>query len=175
MFSKSIPACIRVAVLFLVLLPAAGSTALAQDKKLLGRFGEWEAFTQGSGAGKVCYMVSKPQDASLRSRRGDIFFLVNHWPGRKEFNVVQVDIGYTFKDRSEVEVTVGNKTWKLFTRDDNAWTYKLQDDADLVAALRKGSRMIVKGMSSRGNPTTDKYSLRGTSSAHDAIDKACGR
>ena len=156
----------------LAILPVGAS---AQEQKLLGRFGDWEAFTQGSGDGKVCYMVSKPQEASLRSRRGDIFFLVNHWPGRQEFDVVQVDIGYTFKDRSEVEVTIGSDTWKLFTKGGNAWTYKPQDDAALVAALRKGSRMTVKGTSSRNNPTSDRYSLRGTTAAHKAIDKACPR
>jgi invasion protein IalB len=161
--------------LILAALPVMAAPASAQDQKLLGRFGDWEALSQGSGAGRVCYMVSKPQEAGLRSRRGDIFFLINHWPERKEFDVVQVDIGYTFKERSEVEVSIGSDTWKLFTRDGNAWTYKPQDDAELVAALRKGSRMSVKGTSSRGNATVDRYSLRGTSAAHDAIDKACGR
>ena len=161
--------------LILAALPVMAAPASAQDQKLLGRFGDWEAFSQGSGAGRVCYMVSKPQEAGLRSRRGDIFFLINHWPERKEFDVVQVDIGYTFKERSEVEVSIGSDTWKLFTRDGNAWTYKPQDDAELVAALRKGSRMTVKGTSSRGNATVDRYSLKGTSAAHDAIDKVCGR
>lgn len=161
--------------LFLCALPFTAAPVAAQDQKLLGRYGEWEAFVQGSGAGRVCYMVSKPQEAALRSRRDDIFFLVNHWPARKEFDVVQVDIGYTFKERSEVEVTIGGTTWKLFTSDGNAWTYKPQDDAALVAALRKGSRLTVKGVSSRGNPTIDRYSLKGTSSAHAAINKACRR
>ncbi|CAN0405108.1 unnamed protein product [Discosporangium mesarthrocarpum] len=165
--------CFALAAFAAALLAAA--PAMAQDQKLLGRFGDWEAFTQGAGASKVCYMVAKPQEASLRSRRGDIFFLVNHWPGRKEFNVVQVDIGYTFKDRSEAEVSIGGDSWKLFTKDGNAWTYRPQDDAAMVAAIRRGSRMTVKGTSSRGNPTVDRYSLKGTSAAHDAIDKACGR
>ena len=120
-------------------------------------------------------MVSKPQEASLRSRRGDIFFLVNHWPERKEFDVVQVDIGYAFKERSEAEIAIGSDTWKLFTRDGNAWAYKTQDDTAIVEAMRKGTQMLVKGVSSRGNPTTDRYSLPGTTAAHAAMDKACGR
>jgi hypothetical protein len=159
----------------LAVLPFAATRATAQEPTPLGQFGEWEAYTQGSGANRVCYMVSKPQEAVLRSRRGDIFFLVNHWPGRQEFDVVQIDIGYSFKAGSEAEVKIGGETWKLFTRDNNAWTYKPEDDAGLVEALRKGSRMTVTGMSSRSNPTTDQYSLSGSSSAHNAIDKACGR
>ena len=157
---------------FLAALPLSVEPAAAQEQKLLGRYGDWEAFAQGSGASRVCYMVSKPQEAR---RRGDIFFLVNHWPGRKEFDIVQVDIGYAFKERSEAEVTVGRGTWKLFTRNGNAWTYKPQDDAAIVAAILKGSKLTVKGISGRNNPTSDRYSLKGSSAAHKAIDKACGR
>ncbi len=149
--------------------------AHAQDAELIGRFNDWDAYTRGSGASRFCYMVSKPKEASLRSRRGEIFFLVWHRPGQKEFDVVQVDIGYPFKDGSEAEVKIGNESWALFTRNESAWTYKPSDDTAVVAALRKGSRMTVKGTSSRGNPTTDSYSLRGTSAAHSAINKACGR
>lgn len=175
MRTKTTPAMAKFLAVLTALLPFAATPAVAQDPKLLGRYGEWEAFTQGSGANKVCYMVSKPQEASLRSRRGDIFFLVNHWPGRKEFDIVQVDIGYTFKKDSEAEIAIDSQSWKLFTRGGNAWTYKPEDDAALVAALRKGSRMTVKGTSSRNNPTADRYSLRGTTAAHKAIDEACPR
>ena len=128
----------------------------AQDAELIGRFDDWDAYTRGS-------------------RRGEIFFLVWHRPDQKEFDVVQVDIGYPFRDGSEAEIRVGGESWNLFTRDESAWTYKAEDDKALVAALRAGSQMTVKGVSSRGNPTTDTYSLKGTSAAHAAIGKACGR
>ena len=175
MIRKPKPALIAAIAACLTVLLIPPTLAVAQDQKLIGRFGDWEAFSQGSGAGRVCYMVSKPQEASLRSRRGDIFFLVNHWPGRNEFDIVQVDIGYTFKSRSEAEVTIGGRNWKLFTRDGNAWTYKPEDDDALVDAMRKGSSMTVKGTSSRDNPTTDRYSLKGSTAAHNAINRACGR
>lgn len=149
--------------------------ARAQNVDIIGTYGDWEAYVRGEGASRFCYMVSKPKEASLRSRRGDIFFLVWHRPAQKEFDVVQVDIGYPFQDKSEVEVTIGDKSWMLFTRDQNAWAYRPDDDKALVAAIAAGTRMTVKGTSSRGNTTTDTYSLSGSSAAHDAIDKACGR
>lgn len=164
--------------LFAVLLGALAVTpqlAYAQDAELIGRFGDWDAYTRGAAGNRFCYMVSKPKEASLRSRRGEIFFLVWHRPDQKEFDVVQVDIGYPLKEGSEVEVRVGGESWNLFTRDESAWTYKPADDTALVAALRKGSRMSVKGLSSRNNPTTDSYSLKGTSAAYSAIGKSCGR
>jgi len=149
--------------------------AHAQEAKLIGTFGDWEAYIRGGKADRFCYIVSKPKEASLRSRRGDIFLLVWHRPAKDEFDVVQVDSGYDFKKESEVEVKIGGDEWRLFTRDGNAWTYRGDDDANIVKAMRKGSRLIVKGTSSRSNPTTDSYSLKGVTAAHRAMDKACGR
>lgn len=163
------------AALLLVPLLLAPSAGHAQEAKRIGQYGDWDAYTRGSGNDRFCYMVSKPQTASLQSRRGEIFFLVWHRPGQQEFDVVQVDIGYPFKEASVVEVRIGSDAWSLFTKDESAWTYKQADDTALVAALRKGARMTVKGTSSRNNPTTDTYSLKGTSAAHAAINKACGR
>jgi len=161
--------------LVLALAFLAPSAAHAQEAKRISQHGDWDAYTRGTGNSQFCYMVSKPKTASLQSRRGEIFFLVWHRPGQKEFDVVQVDIGYPFKEASEVEVRIGGESWSLFTKDQSAWTYKQADDQKLVAALRKGARMTVKGISSRNNPTTDSYSLKGTSAAYAAINKACGR
>ena len=163
------------AALVLTVAFLAPSTGHAQEAKRIGQHGDWDAYTRGTGNSQFCYMVSKPQTASLQSRRGEIFFLVWHRPGQKEFDVVQVDIGYPFKDASEVEVRIGGDSWSLFTKDESAWAYKQADDVALVAALRKGARMTVKGTASRNNPTTDSYSLKGTSAAYAAINKACGR
>lgn len=156
-------------------LAIADTPAHAQEAKLIGTFGDWEAYVRGGKADRFCYIVSKPKEASLRSRRGDIFLLVWHRPAKKEFDVVQIDSGYAYKKDSEVQLKVGGDEWRLFTRDGNAWTYKGDDDANIVKAMRKGSRLIVKGTSSRSNPTTDSYSLKGVSAAHRAMNKACGR
>ena len=87
----------------------------------------------------------------------------------------QVDIGYTFKPETDVEVTIGGQTWNLFTNNGNAWAYEAADDGAIVRAMRAGARMAVKGTSSRNNPTTDNYSLSGVTRAHNAINQACGR
>ncbi len=155
--------------LALVLGPHA---ALARES--LGTFGSWTAFADGNGANKYCYMVATPQKSQLASRRGDVFTIVTHWPGDKKYNVIQVEIGYPLKEKSEVEVAIDRKAWSLFTLDGNAWTYEAKDDTDIVAAMRKGRRMVIKGTSSRGNDTSDEYSLSGVTKAHQAINKACG-
>jgi hypothetical protein len=63
----------------------------------------------------------------------------------------------------------------LFTDGGTAWAFESADDAAVVEAMRKGSRMTVKGRSSRDNPTTDVYSLSGVTAGTRAINTACGR
>ena len=46
-------------------------------------------------------------------------------------------------------------------------------DRAIVAAMKAGRQMIVRGTSTRGTLTTDTYSLSGFSAALAAIDKAC--
>ena len=153
MFSGKLSLWLLAAALGLAV--AGPQTAHAQNAELIGNYKDWDAYTRGTAGNRFCYMVSKPKEASLRSRRGEIFFLVWHRPNQKEFDVVQVDIGYPFKEGSEVEVRVGSNSWTLFTREESAWT--------------------VKGTSKRNNATTDSYSLKGTSAASAAIGTACGR
>jgi len=40
--------------------------------------------------------------------------------------------------------------------------------------MRRGGTLVVKGTSSRGTDTTDRYSLMGFTAAHNAISQACG-
>ena len=139
----------------------------------LGTYGEWTAFTDGSGKGKYCYMVAAPRKVQLASRRGDIFAIITHWPGEKACDVVQIEIGYPLKVESDVDVVIDRQAWKLFTAGGNAWAYKTEEDKAMVAAMRKGITMVVKGISARGNKTSDEYSLFGVTKAHQAISKAC--
>ena len=73
-----------------------------------------------------------------------------------------------------VSVDVDGKKFKLFTKGGNAWATDASADKALVAAMKAGRRMIIKGTSSRGTLTTDTYSLSGLTAAIKAIDKACG-
>ncbi len=163
--------------LFVGLLAAVAGlppSAQAQDAELIGRFGDWDAYTRGTAGNRFCYMVSKPKEASLRSRRGEIFFLVWHRPDQKEFDVVQVDIGYPFKPGSRLRCGSAATPGTCSPATKAPGPTSLPMTRRWCAALRKGSRMSVKGTSSRNNPTTDSYSLKGTS-AYSAIGKACGR
>ena len=46
-------------------------------------------------------------------------------------------------------------------------------DRALAQAMMKGGQLIARGTSSRGTLTTDRYSLKGFTRAHQTLDKAC--
>jgi len=141
----------------------------------IGRFGDWTAYEDGSGANKICYMGSSPQKSQGNyTRRGSIFFLVSHRPGDKVRGEVALETGYPFKKGSDATAVIdGKTTFKLFTQGESAWNSGAGADRKMVAAMKKGGRMVVKGRSQRGTLTTDTYSLKGFTAAFDAISRAC--
>lgn len=149
--------------------------ANASEPKLIATHGVWSAYVFEENGNKVCYMASKPKKAEGNySKRGDIFALITHRPGEKSKNVFSYITGYTYKTNSEVTIMVDSQRFTLFTHKGMAWTDTAEMDNKLATAIRKGSKMVVKGTSSRGTLTTDTFSLSGSGSAHKAINKACG-
>jgi hypothetical protein len=157
----------------LPLLFASSQPAAAQDKAL-GSFRDWSAQTFSEGGKTVCSMWSQPGKAEGKyTRRGEIYAFVTHRPASDRINELSFEAGYSFKPDSEVTVTIGDETFTLFTKDSTAWNRTAEGDAAIVKAMRAGTRMVVKGRSSRGTLTTDTYSLRGFTAAHNAVNAAC--
>ena len=158
---------------FLTLFGYVGIAAAATPQ-ILGEYGDWIAYYYRDNAGPVCYMASTPKkDEGKYSKRGDIFVVVTHRPNEKSYDVVNINAGYTYKKNTQVELKIGAKTFYLFTDGDKAWAMKDKDDKDIVSAMKRGSRMIVDGVSSRGTKTKDTYSLTGFTSAYKAISNKC--
>ncbi|MCU0838077.1 MAG: invasion associated locus B family protein [Rhodospirillales bacterium] len=159
--------------LALVASLAMAGPALAQPQEI-GRFGDWTAFTDGSGPKKICFIGSSPKKAEgAYTARGQTYMLITHRPAEKAVGEVSVEAGYAYKAGSDVAADIDGKSFKLFTQGGNAWAQNAQADRALVQALRAGKQLVVKGTSSRGTLTTDTYSLTGFTAAYDAITKAC--
>ena len=164
-------ACLPLAAIVL----AVAVPASAESGKFLGAFKSWEANTSKVGGGRVCYMSGLPKKTEGKyKKRGEASVIVTHWPKRKRFHEVSIVAGYTYKKDSKVELVIDGTTFDLYTDADRAWRYSAREDRELVQAMRKGSNMVIKGVSARGTRTIDSYSLRGFTAAHKAINKACG-
>lgn len=178
-------ATIMPAMMILSVLPRIGlsvvaglfgftAAAMAQSVERLGDFDAWSAFRFAEGGGKACYMASQPVKAEGNyTRRGEIYALVTHRPGENRRDEISIIIGYTFKKDSFVDVAIGSSKFKMFTKDDGAWTANGDEDKKLVSAMKAGNRMQVKGTSSRGTLTTDTYSLKGFTAAYKKISEIC--
>ncbi len=163
-------------ILFMAMLAAAGAPpALAAGPKQLGAFGSWSAHALVEASGKTCYMYGEPGSSKGKyKRRDETYIQITHRPAEGARNQVSVTAGYTYRRDSEVDVDIDGRAFALFTDRDTAWARERRDDAALVAAMKAGRAMIVRGTSARGTLTTDTYSLKGFTAAHTAIGKACG-
>ena len=105
---------------------------------------------------------------------------------RKVRNEVQTLMGYPLQPTSDSfthSADVDSKSYPMKSIPDDpatpikdneaAWLASMDDEAGFVAALKKGSKLVVHGTSLKGTKTTDTYSLGGVTAAMDAIDKAC--
>ena len=54
-----------------------------------------------------------------------------------------------------------------------AWTKDSATDKDMTASLKRGSDVVVEGVSKFGTKTKDTYSLKGSSDAYLAMVNAC--
>ncbi|MED5338985.1 MAG: invasion associated locus B family protein, partial [Pseudomonadota bacterium] len=76
---------------------------------------------------------------------------------------------------TDVTLSVGGQNFDLFTHQstiDTAWSYGYDED-NIIKEMKKGTQMIVKGVSTRGTDTKDTYSLYGFTAAYKSALKAC--
>ena len=150
------------------------SCGLAYAETFLGQNDKWEAFSNRQAGKTVCYIGSEPTEMRGKyKKRGASYAMVTHRPSEKSLNVVSIKAGYQHKAGSDVKVIIGKYRFKLFTAVGWAFAYDTKADNALVKAMKRGAEMIVKGVSSRGTLTTDRYSLKGFTAAYRIIGRAC--
>lgn len=149
--------------------PAAGP-------KHLGTFGAFDAYTNGDGAAKVCYLVGKPKTSTPKSpARKDAYLTVTNRANPKTAGEVSVRFGAKLKEAADgAELTVGKEKLKLFTKDDAAWALDAKADAQIAAVFEKGDLAVFKAQPvAKGADLIDSYDLNGFGKARKAINDAC--
>jgi hypothetical protein len=156
------------------------TAAMAADSAptLLGAFNGWSAFQATTGDGKTCYVMAQPKSSEPKKAvRDPIYFLISDWPRRNAKVEMQIIPGYKYKDGSQATAQVGAEKVEFFTQNatgsGNAWVRDTADEARLADSMRRGSKIVVTGVSQRGTTTHDTYSLDGIGTALDRIHAAC--
>ena len=139
-------------------------------------FKDWTVYRGDTDAGRLCYMSTEPKKLRGdydRNNRGETRIFVTHGPGKADRNVISVLAGYKYKKQSDVTFNIDGKKTTLFTMDNRAWALGPDDDNALVTRMKRGNKLVVTGVSSRGNTTIDEYSLSGFTKAKAFMDKLC--
>lgn len=154
--------------------------AAAQEIKQLGTFNVWTAWSGTDANGPMCYISSQPESWGPQQidgrevRRSPIHFLVINRKGLGTRNEVQTMVGYPFDEtNSNATATIDGKTYRMVTEGEAAWLAVEADEPGFVEALKAGTKLVVKGTSSKGNVMSDTYSLSGVTAAMNEIQKAC--
>ena len=163
-------------------LLAISTPASAQPKPageqpaLLGQFGDWGAYKASPGGKTVCFALSKPTSAvtepSGRNRDASYLF-VSTRPTEKVKNEFSAIVGYPQKPGAEATAAIGSSTFAMYTQGDGAWVKNAAEEAQMVASLRKGGKLVVTSESGRGTKTTDTFSLKGLDQALTRIGQEC--
>jgi invasion protein IalB len=168
----------------------AGAAALAQNKPakpeakpspneqaiLLGQFSDWGAYMASPGGKKVCFALAKPTSAVTEPpgrNRDPSYAFVSTRPAEKVKNEVSVIVGYPQKPGVDASATIGSSSYVMYTQNDGAWVKNAAEEAQMVEAMRKGSDMVIKSVSTHNTKTTDTYSLKGLSEALDKVAEEC--
>ena len=140
----------------------------------IGSYFNWSAYFWNLKDGKVCAIVSSPlKEEGKYTRRGKVYSQVSLNAGNNS-GVVSFQAGYTFKNKSEVNINIDNKNNMILQSVGRvAWTVSNEEDRKLIKFMQLGNEMVVKGVSSRGTNTKDTYSLKGFSAAFKAISEEC--
>lgn len=163
----------------LVALGFAAQTAQAQesDNQVVVEE-QWSVFVEENP--KECWSVSEPTKTvntrdgqTVSVTRGDILLFVSYRPGSDVNGEVAFTGGYPFAADSTVSVAVGGETFQLFTDGEWAWTHNSDDDAKIIAAMKKGADAVLTAQSSRGTQTEDTFSLIGFTAAVEDAAARC--
>jgi hypothetical protein len=159
--------------------PAAATKSVAPpgDGKptLVGTFGDWGAYQSQSGKTKICYVLAQPKERRPEGlKRDPAYMFISSRPGEGVHNEVSVIMGFPLKEGgSDAKAEIGPAAFELVAKGENAWIKNAAEEGQFVEAIRKGSKLIVKVASKKGNVTTDTYSLSGISQALERAQKDC--
>ena len=154
------------------------ATAQEESSNRVAEATDWAVFVEDDP--HECWGVSKPQQTvntkdgrQVQVRRGDILLFVAFRPEDGDTGEVAFTGGYPFDEGSNVTLDIGGETFELFTEGQWAWPGDDEEDAAIVAAMKRGVEAVAVGMSSRGTRTEDTFSLIGFTEAMDEAAAQC--
>jgi invasion protein IalB len=175
----------------------------AAKPALVASFGDWNVFVGQAGKGRICYTLAQPktrEPAGLNRDPGYAF--ISDRPTEGVRNEVSFIMGFDVaagpdsagsklepktpgKSASKSDskskaapaaapvAAVEEATFELLPKGANLWVKNAARESELIAVMRKGTKLTLKASSLKGHVSTDVYSLAGFSQAMDRLLKEC--
>jgi len=145
-----------------------------ENLKSVGKFKDWESFVLSQDGNKTCFAQSIPVvRAPKKLKRDPSRLFVSFRPTENIKNEVSVTNGYEFKLKAPVTAKSGKKSYDLFSKGRFAWVVENEDQTKLIKTMKKASRLMIIGNTSKGDQTTDHYSMMGFTKAYSTAKKGC--
>jgi len=165
-------------VLGIVMGLSLATPAVAEPANLVGVFGNWTAYSSGSGSSLTCFAISKPRATRpATAKRGPIYLMVSDWPSRKVKGETQIVYGYQGNEKGAAALGIGGDKFTFFIRNSakegSAWLQLLGDNERLITSMQEHVSAVASGVSMRGTKTSDTYSLSGFKDALEKVHAAC--
>jgi hypothetical protein len=171
--STMIPALARGALILALVAGGTGS-AMAQSVRLLGDFRDWSSYAATDAGGPVCFALSKPKSVEPEPDGYSAAYLyLTHRPSQNITNELNLVAGFTFAPDTPATLSVGGKSYPLFTENDAAWLQDPAQSDNLAGVIRAGSTLTIEGTSDKGIKVVETFSLSGATAASKAIDGVC--
>jgi hypothetical protein len=139
---------------------------------LLGRYGDWGAYSASPGGKKICFASAKPSSSETDppgKSRDSTYIFISSRPADRVNNEISITMGYPFQPRSEATLGIGSVSFALATRQNAAWIKNPVEEPNLIEAMRAGQSAVLKGKSAKGTYSTDIFALNGL---RDALDRS---
>ena len=159
-----------------LVVPALGQTNTAN---LLGAFGNWTAYSTGTGDSMTCFAMSRPRATEPKKglKRGAIYLIVTDYPTKKIKAEPEIVPGYEYKDKAPVLLEIGDDRFTFFGKNEAkqgaAWLSALNDNPRLIDVMSKGVSAVAMGSPTKGAKSADTYSLAGFNDALAKIHATC--
>jgi hypothetical protein len=144
------------------LLIFATSAALAAPARIVAASGRWAALA-GPGQCDAASLSLLPASKTRLQGRASLSF-----DARARHGQFAAALSKPVADGASVMLTVDDESFLLVARGTGAWSRGPAQEASIVAALRRATRMRIEGRSVRGLRFIDRYELTGAPTAIDA-------
>ncbi len=163
-----------IAALITAVILAAGSAAYAQSTKAVKTFRDWTLYSHTGDPGDICFATSQPRETKPADvERDRAYFYISSWVKDGIRNQTSVLLGYDIDDQSTIKITIGGRSFEMFTKDGKGFVSDATEELKLIDAMKRGNFMTVTAETKDGTETSDTYSLLGATAAVNALSNGC--